>query len=939
MSSIRIYILALCWLLCWFSYGQEPVTKAYVDSLKAVAASQTDSSRLRMIIHAAYGMHVLGEIDSAIAWADKGLELVDKIGSDRDRGNLYMRLSALYQSRDIRKSLWYTRKNIELRERLNSNPYREYTAIFNHFVQNLHVDSALYYYNKCLALVPEEDKDYKAYVIAKLADVYQNSKYFEHAITQLHRYRDFCKKHKLEFRFQHSHSSLAARFRSVEKLDSMKYYVDRSFEKLNVFQPGSRANLHFMRAEIRLRDGNKRGAHEDIEQGARILFALKNQPIFGSLCNTYANLLRDQGNYVEAIQMLDTCMIYNLRSLNRSEVIEGLGLQIHSLAHVGEYERAYKEQIVLDSLEALTIRESDRRDLRELEIKYQAELKDNQLLASDLELKQRNNWLTVLGGILAIAIASIVFLILYFRQKEVVNKKLKKLDNAKNNFFANISHELRTPLTLILGPLEKIMGENINASIKTDVDLAYRNGERLLSLVNEIMELSLIENGELVLHEKPVELHSCLKRIFFSFHSLAEARQFTLNFIYDIPAPLWLALDESKFEKVLNNFITNAFKFSPPGSTITLQASRVENMMCVEVIDQGKGIPLEEQDLIFNRYYQVNHGDQLLGGAGIGLAYSKEIADLFGGRLEVESEINKGSIFRFLFPLKTTEALDASKEVAQTHLVSNEGGDNQIQPQIPHGLAHILIVEDNPEMSNYLSRILAPDYHCLFASDGKMALDLLSDSSVRIDLISSDVMMPVMDGFTLLHETKKLSHHQHTPFILLTARALQADKLKGFHLGVDDYLTKPFNAGELKARIANLLENKENRSAFHLEIEDSNIQSYEADLIAKAKSVVEENISETSFKVTDLARAMNYSPRQLARITNKLTGFTPVEFIREIRLLHAYALIEHRRYPTIAEVRYEVGIENSSYFSKKFSERFGIKPNELLSRGATVKSI
>ena len=243
----------------------------------------------------------------------------------------------------------------------------------------------------------------------------------------------------------------------------------------------------------------------------------------------------------------------------------------------------------------------------------------------------------------------------------------------------------------------------------------------------------------------------------------------------------------------------------------------------------------------------------------------------------------------------------------------------------------ILIVEDNPEMSKFLVQTLSNHFHCATAMDGSIALEKLKDQN--FDLITSDVMMPNMDGFEFLKNMKTLEMQRHTPVILLTARAMEDDKLKGFSLGIDDYLTKPFSVRELLARIQNLLNNKASREAAMKNNEDESYPpvelNFEQKQLKAAEKIVYENIDNNQFRVEDLAKQMNYSRRQIERIIKKLTGLTPAGFIREIRLQKARQLLENRQFATIAEVRYEIGMDNASHFSKIFQDRFGIKPSEV----------
>ncbi len=609
----------------------------------------------------------------------------------------------------------------------------------------------------------------------------------------------------------------------------------------------------------------------------------------------------------------------------------------------GKYDKSisyYKVQLRFN--DSLKVAEESKK-LESFEIQYRAKEKENELQLKESQISFQNrelkrqkifNWIMGMVAFLILSIAVLVWRMA--KQRKIANKKLEQLDSAKSRFFANISHELRTPLTLILAPLENAIQKVKSKSVKEDLQLAHSNSKKLFTLVNEIMDLSKLESGKMQLKETAVHLERLLRRIFFSYQSLAQVREFILGFSYHLPEDLAVKLDIEKFEKVLNNLLSNAFKYSKPDGVITLRAGKENGLLKIEVQDTGRGIPPEQLEKIFERFYQVEGDNEpLQGGTGIGLAYAKEIAQLFGGDLKVESEMNKGSNFILTMPLKKTVLKKAVSEDTferpQPNISKIETPLYSIQNEKPR----ILIVEDNPEMSKFLFQTLSNQFQCTTAIDGMDALNKLEKQN--FDLITSDVMMPNMDGFTFLEKVHEREDFLTTPVIMLTARTLEEDKLRGFQLGVDDYLTKPFSTKELIARINNLLKNKKEREHWHQENNtqgteqktDKEPLTFEKKLLKTAEEIVLKNLSNSSFKITDLARELNYSQRQVERIMKKLTGLSPVGFVREIRLQKAYQMIESRQFATISEVRYEVGMENASHFTKKFQERFGKRPNEV----------
>lgn len=515
--------------------------------------------------------------------------------------------------------------------------------------------------------------------------------------------------------------------------------------------------------------------------------------------------------------------------------------------------------------------------------------------------------------------------------QQLETQTLKEWDRSKSRFFANLSHELRTPLTLILGPLKNALANKKQPANPKDLQLAHNNGEKLLSLVNEIMDLSKLESGKLQLYPSSVALMPFLRRIFYAYESAATIRRIDLTLESPLEDELHVELDSTKVEKILNNLLLNALKFSSAGDEIFMEVQEQPGYLSIKVIDSGIGIAEQDLPHLFNCFYQAEQSmEQLSGGTGIGLSLAKELANLHGGNIIVESQQGMGSTFTLLLPFKETTAPLLLEETTE-EVIPNPYLTTTYQPFLLNGeKARILIVEDNVEMSNFLQHILSPFFFCQSAMDGQQGLEMLHKN--KIDLIVSDVMMPNMDGFTFLEKVSEEIAFKDLPFIMLTARADDQDKIRGLQLGVNDYIPKPFNTQELIARIHNLLKNRLSRQAAVLEAGKEETVSVDERFVKQAEAVVLAHLDEVEFKVTDLAKALNYSQRQLARVLKKYTGLSPVEFILEIRLQKAYQLIQQQRYLSVSEIRYDVGIESASYFSKKFTERFGEMPSHLLKK-------
>ena len=561
----------------------------------------------------------------------------------------------------------------------------------------------------------------------------------------------------------------------------------------------------------------------------------------------------------------------------------------------------------------------------EAESKYQVEQKDKEIAQNQLEIaKQKNTRNLYIIVLLFIFMGVVAYLqYRYNRQKRLklfVENNLAKeqeINEMRTKFLGNISHEIRTPLTLIQGNIELAIEKgSLDKNVNEYLNNALSSSKQVIDDANEILHILKFEKGKQEINLISTPIHKFCKRVFLSFESAANDKKITLKYSSKISEDVLLKIDQNKTEKIINNLITNAIKFSSSNSEILCDVRKNNELLEISVTDFGIGIHEEDQQKIFDRFYQSSK-TKSIGGIGIGLALSKEFAQLLKGKLRVESSVGKGSQFVLELPYTLVEIqqnnLEQISNLEQTH-----------KPKI-------LVVEDNIEMNKFLSEILQENYHVTTCFDGDEALDMIKKHD--FDLISSDVMMPKIDGFELREQVAKLQDKKDVPFILITAKNLEIDKIKGYRLGINDYIVKPFNKNELLARVTNLIENSANKKAWKLENKDllDNSEPFDQRLLAKIQEAVIENISNEEYKIEDLAKKVGYSQRQLSRILNEHTGMSPVKFVLEIRLQKAYQMLQNKTHATLAEIKYDVGISSTSYFNKKFKERFGVKPSDFLS--------
>ncbi len=541
--------------------------------------------------------------------------------------------------------------------------------------------------------------------------------------------------------------------------------------------------------------------------------------------------------------------------------------------------------------------------------------------------------------------------------KEVEARKLKEVDELKSRFFANISHEFRTPLTLILGPARQILDGSTDEETKAKADLIHRSGRQLNRLVDELLDLARVEAGQMKLNARPVNVVSVVHDLALTFQPLAERRKIAFSCSSD-EREIVTFLDRDKVDRILANVLSNAFKFTPEGGQVDVRVSPSSphllsehgegatgqggGWVSISVCDTGIGIPADQLGKIFDRFYQVDGSHtREQEGTGIGLALTRELVELHSGKIEVESEEGKGSTFRVIFPLgkehlkpeEISEDEDQAEETETPPLVEQDTlqvGEYRAQGDAPDksGLPLLLIVEDNADVREYIKSILSGTCRFLEARDGEEGLVRSSDSSP--DLIITDIMMPKMDGIELCGKLKTDPRTSHIPVIMLTAKATSKDKIAGLDIGADDYITKPFEALELAARIRNLIEQRRRlhdhfRAYGLVDMAEQNVTPVDQKFLKKALEVVNEHIPDTSFSVEVFAGQMAVSRSLLIRKVESLLGEPPSELIKRTRLNRAAVLLE-RKAGNVSEIGLEVGFSNPSYFAECFRKQFGCTP-------------
>lgn len=518
-------------------------------------------------------------------------------------------------------------------------------------------------------------------------------------------------------------------------------------------------------------------------------------------------------------------------------------------------------------------------------------------------------------------------------QREAIRneaERQKKMMDMKLQFFANVSHELRTPLTLIINPLEEFMSKHpqYQNSLLSTVN---HNANYLLELINQLLDFRKLDaTGENISYMH-CDIVALVRDQFQSFDSLAKQRdiEYTLE---TSKSEIMMDCDYDKIRKIVINIISNAFKFTPVGGKIhvgiTTNTIDSEQWVTLQFQDSGSGIETDQREKIFNCFYQIESQDHSQGGSGIGLYLVKQYVDMHHGTITVSDNNPCGTVFNIQLPLRAKLGTEVQIEQPSEKVIKNTAETSKNDNYT------ILVVDDNLEFLNFLTASISTQYNVLKATNGQEALQILEQENV--DLVISDVMMPVVDGLQLCQSIKSNINTSHIPVILLTARVGDDYQVEGLTYGADDYITKPFSMEILKLRVKRMLENnlkRQEQFEREVKIEPSKITITPLDqqFIQKAVQVVEDNFENPDFSVEMLAEQLNLSRGHLYKKLSKITGKNPIDFIRVIRMKRAQQLLQESQLQ-VSEIAYKLGYNSPKLFTKHFKETFNMTPTEYAAK-------
>lgn len=737
--------------------------------------------------------------------------------------------------------------------------------------------------------------------------------------------------------------NLGIAFRTDEQIDSSLVYLYEALE-LN-----KEVNNKYLLTNIYLALSTTYGQKKDFNtmkeydlKGLEVSKKLNYQ--YGILM-CYQNLQNSEsklGNYKKSIEYGEYILKRPkfLRNINHVKTI--YEVQSNAYRQLGDYKNAmlYQDSILISKDSIHTLEQEER--IKELEKEYKVGKLQAQQAAQAKQAKLERR---ILYAVLLLTVLVSFGAVRFYRtskiktklskQLEVQTAELERLDETKTRFFTNVSHELKTPLTLIINPIEKLLKRvNIDNESYFLLNTIKKHSYQLLDLTNQILELTKFDVNKEELNKTVVNPYELIELLVSEFDSLAESKGVKLIVINGLSDELFIRTDKYKLQTIIKNLISNAIKFTPKDGKIRIKTEIENDKIAICISDTGRGIPQNQVSKIFDRYYQVSTPNIISeGGTGIGLSICKEYVEALDGTIEVSSVWQEGTTFRVVLPIEKASETDIMvSEEPQLIALNTSLSKNNSTSDLPQ----ILLVEDNSSMQEYLQHILATNFNIHIANNGQEALKYLENNQPQ--LIISDVMMPIMNGYQFLEACKKEPKWALIPFIMLTAVSATTEKLKFLRLGIDDYLLKPFVDEELIARIDNLLENATERKAYQREsnksteaVSTENELTTEHQLwLEEVEAIVKEKCVRFDFSVDMLAYDLSLSRSQTHRKIKSLTGLTPREYINNIRFEMARQLLQSQSSMTIKAVSFAVGFKDEKYFSRKFKKHFGKNPSEYV---------
>ncbi|WP_343487000.1 ATP-binding protein [Allomuricauda sp. d1] len=928
-------------------YQKNSLEKAEETILQAIKLSENTNENLLLAqSYNLYGsfLRVQSREDSAIKVLKKSLEISRDQNFNKQHSDALVTLGHSYwQKGDFEKAKEYQRMNIEFARSIGDSIQvaSSYIGLGAIISQQGEYTQAMKYYTMASDIFLQSNHLYGYRVaVGNIGYIQRSLENYDSAIEYLKKSDSIS--HILDDAMGKASATydLSVAFRHKGMLDSAMTYILNAIDMYNELGIKKRVSYgYFSKAEIHRKKEDFKAALKDYQTSLGLSISVDDSVQIGYSSMAVADMHEALGNDEQSITYLE-----NAAKVAQRMKLDILAMDVHDRlaerhAKNGDMAKAYenlqKFVVLKDSLYT-----KEKRELgSEIEAKYQNEqkTKEIELLASEKELQtlQLNKRENERNAIIAFAILVLLLAGLLYNQyriKQKSNKELKELDQLKSNFFANISHEFRTPLTLIKGPIEHLEQNPDEKLAREDIKMIRRNANKVLGLVNQLLDLSRIDQGKLQLKTTEGDVFKCLSAAAASFNSHAAQRN--MDYRVEIPNEvLWASFDRDKLEKVVYNLLSNAFKFCEDGELVSFETSFIDGELQIQVSDSGRGISEEKLPFIFDRFYQVDSSaTKDREGSGIGLSLSKDLIELMDGTITVSSEEGKGTYFTVQIPIEKIETRQRRQKKIETPV------DKDAPKPVPFDLAkpdkrnlpRIVLVEDNEDMRQFIRGHLLKEYRVQEAINGQDGLKKTMANPP--DLVITDLMMPKMDGIDLCKQLKTKVETSHIPIIMLTARAGVENRIEGLETGADDYLTKPFEAKELLVRTKNLIEQRRklrelfSKSKTTVDPKEIAVNSIDQRFLEQVLDLLEKEHSNPNFGVAQMQKELAMSKTQLHRKIKALTDETPSELLRNFRLKRAAQLLSQKA-DTVTQIAYQVGFNNLSYFAKCFKELYGVSPS------------
>lgn len=885
-----------------------------------------------------------GEKEKSKEYLQKGITLSEKTDDLVLQANLHSFLANLYsQEAKYSDATQHFTKALALYKKSDKTSKIAWTAgnagLLNYWQGNRVV--ALRHFNLSLEkYIESNNQEGIIWICGQLGNLYRSIKDFDKALAYFNRVLALNKKLGKKLEEGDSYLLLAGLYfekKDIAKSNEILEKANRIFEEYN-----DTIGLHGVYGQL--------GAnHFEQKKYDLALEALNKQIEISKKIDTYRKLIHAQklvgaiyietGRIKEGEELLNKTFDYFVANDEKQSLPFVYTYLVKADSIKGDYKSAFEHYKKLVEYRELT--KETKGDTEKLAIRYEFEKKEA-VAKAELKTKQIQRNVAMLGLVVTFLILIVVFFLFRLRNKKIKIEKenialskreverIVETEQFKVRLLANISHEFRTPLTLINGHLE-VLEENGSDKDQMHFQEMKSSSKHLLQLINQLLELSKMESTSYTLNYKTGFIVEETKALVEAFFSLAEQKNIQLRFQQETKQQDPFVFSQEALSIIVSNLLSNAFKFTPDGGTITVDVATKEEFFLLKITDSGTGIAAEHIPYIFDRFFQIDEpSNRTYEGSGIGLALVKELALLHGGKVSVESSIEQGGS---TFYVQLKNARTEKQVVAQdTNTVFIQSVENQTYTSSQNKeLPLVLVVEDQTELRRFIITNLGDEYRFAEAKNGKEGIQLAEE--LVPDLIISDIMMPDTSGLILCKTLKENIFTSHVPILLLTAKADQNDKITGLETGADDYLTKPFSLAELKLRVRNivrtrqLLRQKFEGSTIPTPDELTELSSRDRELLAQINDSIQHHLSDPQFGVPELADQLYFSSSKLNRKMKSLTGTTPAEYIRNVRLQKAVELLKEGL--NVTEAGWEVGFEDAVYFSKVFKKRFGHPPSRV----------